>query len=50
MEKLAEVDQDHPENAASMTARIDAAEKEQPEKSKPGAVESEMGQTIDKLI
>ena len=49
VENLAEVDQDHPENAASMTARIDAAEKEQAE-SKPGAVESEVGQTLDKLI
>ena len=49
VERLAEIDQDHPENATSPKARIDAAEKEQPE-AKPGAVESEMGQTIDKLI
>ena len=49
VEKLAEVDQDHPENVASPKARTDAAVKEEAE-SKPGAVESEVGQTLDKLI
>ena len=49
VEKLAEVDQDHPENAASPKARTEAAVEEQAE-SKPGAVESEVGQTLDKLI
>ena len=49
VERLAEVDQDHPENAASPKARTDAAVEEQAE-SKPGAVESEVGQTLDKLI
>ena len=48
-QRLAEVDQDHPENVASPKARTDAAVKEEAE-SKPGAVESEVGQTLDKLI
>ena len=49
VERVADIDQDHPANATSPKGRIEAAEKERPE-NMPGAVESEVGQTIDKLI
>ena len=50
VEKLAEVDQDHPANPTSPTAIIESTEQERPEESKFGTAESEMGQTLDKLI
>ena len=50
VERLAEVDQDHPENPTSPTAIIESTEQERPEESKFGTAESEMGQTLDKLI
>ena len=50
VEKLAEIDQDHPASVSSPKAIIKDAEQEQPEQKTPGAVESEVGQTIDKLI
>mgnify|MGYP001215520404 CR=1 FL=1 len=50
VKRLAEVDQDHPENPTSPTAIIESTEQERPEESKFGTAESEMGQTLDKLI
>ena len=50
VEKLAEVDQDHPASTTSVKAIIKAAEQERPEEKTPGAVESEIGQTVDKLV
>ena len=49
VEMVAEVDQDHPTNPTSPTARAESAEEAQAE-NKPSAVESEVGQTLDKLI
>ena len=49
VELVAEVDQDHPTNPTSPTARAESAEEAQAE-NKPSAVESEVGQTLDKLI
>ena len=50
VEKVADVDQDHPANPTSPTAIIESTEQERPEESKFGTAESEMGQTLDKLI
>ena len=50
VENVAEVDQDHPMNPTSRIALVESAEQERPEENKPGAVESEIGQTLDKLI
>jgi len=49
VELVAEVDQDHPTNPTSPTARAESAEEAQAE-NKPSAVESEVGQSLDKLI
>ena len=49
VERLAEVDQDHPANPTSPAAIIESTEQEQPEANNSPA-ESGVGQTIDKLI
>lgn len=50
VERVADIDQDHPANPTSPVARTESIEQERPEENKPGVVESETGQTLDKLI
>jgi len=44
------IDQDHPNNSMGAKARIEAVEEDRPNETKPGQLESEMGQTIDEMI
>ena len=46
----AEIDQDHPNNVMSAEARAEGVEQDRPKETKPGQLESGMGQAIDKMI
>ncbi|HIL27524.1 MAG TPA: hypothetical protein EYG21_09130 [Nitrospinaceae bacterium] len=50
VETTASVDQDHPVNEMGAPARIKGIEEDRPKETKPGQLESETGQTIDKMI
>ena len=50
VDMVADVDQDHPSSPVSPEAIVKQLEQDQPKENKPGVVESEVGQTLDKLI